>query len=85
MNWWPISDVQEKCLKYFRRDEAKSVQAAALTPLIVLLESNMALIKPVNFSVDWGLASMLMVEFRKAKTNGTCTCRTSASLYFKTA
>lgn len=85
MNWWQISDVQEKCLKYFRRDEAKSVQAAALTPLIVLLESNMALLKPVNFSVDWGICSMLMVEFRKAKTNGTCTCSIYASLYFRIA
>lgn len=63
--------LQEKSLKYFRRDESKGAQAAALTPLIVLLESNVTHLKPASFVVDQELTSMLMSEFRKAKATAT--------------
>lgn len=63
--------LKEKSLTFFRREDSKSVQAAALTPLIVLLELNMARLKPAMFAVDQELSTLLMLEFRKAKTNST--------------
>ena len=65
--------LQEKSLMYFRRDDAKAVQAAALTPLIALLESNMTHLKPATFAVNQELSDMLVREFRKTSRNGTCT------------
>jgi len=64
--------LQEKSLKYLRRDDSKIVQAAALTPLIVLLESNMTHSKPATFAVNQELTSTLMLEFRKARASATC-------------
>jgi len=64
---------QEHCLRIFRRDDVKGVQAAALKPLTVLLEWSISHSKqPPNFSVDWGLTNVLIVEFRQAKSHGTC-------------
>ncbi len=64
---------QEHCLRIFRIDDVKGVQAAALKPLTVLLEWNILHSKqPPNFSVDWGLTNVLIVEFRQEKSHGTC-------------
>lgn len=70
LNFW--LNLQEMSLKYLRRDESKLVQAAALTPLIVLLEPNMTHSKSPTFAVNQELTSMLMLEFRKSKASATC-------------
>jgi hypothetical protein len=64
---------QEHCLRIFWRDDVKGVQATALKPLTVLLEWSISQLKqPPNFSMDWGLTNVLIVEFWQAKSHGTC-------------
>ena len=66
-------ELQEKSLLYFRRDDAKSVQTAALTPLIALLECNTTNLKPATIGVNQELSDMLVRELRKSNRNNTCT------------
>ncbi|KAG0609962.1 hypothetical protein M758_7G027900 [Ceratodon purpureus] len=64
--------IKEKSLLYFRRDDAKSVQTAALTPLIALLECNTTNLKPATIGVNQELSDMLVRELRKSNRNNTC-------------
>ncbi|KAI5080747.1 hypothetical protein GOP47_0003930 [Adiantum capillus-veneris] len=63
--------VKERCMLIFQRDESKSVQAAALLPLISFLELGMQAHGPPDFSLDWTSANLFMQEYRKAKSSGT--------------
>ncbi|KAL2645174.1 hypothetical protein R1flu_012761 [Riccia fluitans] len=66
-----IEFVKEKCLLVFRRDDSKSVQAAALNPLLSLLETNITRNNPSVVNLDWMFGEVLLKEYRKAKTSGT--------------
>jgi hypothetical protein len=63
---------QDRCLSIFRREDSRSVQAAALAPLLSILELSMEEGEDLDFSLDWTCAESLLVQYRKAKTSGTC-------------
>ncbi|MCO5603922.1 hypothetical protein L7F22_058078 [Adiantum nelumboides] len=63
--------VKERCISIFQRDDSKSVQAAALLPLISFLELCMQELACSNFSLDWSSANIFLQEYRKAKSSGT--------------
>ncbi|XP_002965996.2 DNA-dependent protein kinase catalytic subunit [Selaginella moellendorffii] len=65
--------IKENALRILRIDETRSVQAAALAPIISLLE--IGVLRAGNATsdglMDWKVAEMLLAEFRKAKTSGS--------------
>ncbi|XP_057814078.1 uncharacterized protein LOC131027990 isoform X1 [Cryptomeria japonica] len=63
--------VKAKCMGIFRREDSRSVQAAALSPLLSILELSMQESIPLDISLDWTWAESLLVEYRKARTAGT--------------
>lgn len=67
-----ISKLQEKSLKIFTRDDAKSVQAASLTLLMTFFELGMLKEGVPNCWVDQQIVNLLLKEFRRAKTSSTC-------------
>ncbi|KAL3698516.1 hypothetical protein R1sor_012592 [Riccia sorocarpa] len=66
-----IEFVKEKCLLVFRRDDSKAVQAAALCPILSLLETDITRNTPSVVNLDWMFGQMLLNEYRKAKSSGT--------------
>lgn len=72
---------QENCLLIFRRDDSKAVQAAALSPLLSLLETEITRKHITVANLDWTFGEVLLIEYRKAKTSGTCMQSTPSSLF----
>eukprot|EP01018_Ginkgo_biloba_P019269 Gb_14398 [translate_table: standard] len=69
LNYAPL--IKAKCLSIFRREDSRSVQAAALAPLLSIMELSMQESGPLDFSLDSNCAESLLAEYRRAKTSGT--------------